>query len=107
MPTETKNSTAKASRRGRDSSAARWLRRSGQDHAGKEGAQRDGDAEQFRRREGHAQRHRQDRQPEEFAASGMGDIMQHRRDHAPSHQQHQGRKDRQLAEGERQRLGHH
>ena len=48
MPTETKNSTAKASRSGSDSSAARWLSSDSlEDHAGKEGAERERDAEQL------------------------------------------------------------
>ena len=48
MPTETKNSTAKASRSGSESSAARWLRsRLAQHHAGEEGAERERDAEQL------------------------------------------------------------
>jgi hypothetical protein len=81
-------------------------RRSRQDHAGEEGAQCDGDAEQFRCGEGHAQRHRQDRQAEQLTASGVGNIMKHRGDHAPPHQQHQRGKDCQLAESERQCLGH-
>ena len=60
MPTETKKSTAKASRSGSVSCAARWLKsRLAQDHAGEEGAEREGHAEQL----GRANRRRQGRSP--------------------------------------------
>ncbi len=48
MPTETKNSTANASRSGMASSAARWLRSlSPEHHSGEEGRECEGDAEQM------------------------------------------------------------
>ena len=51
MPTETKNSTAKASRSGSDSVGGPLAqRRFAQDHAGEEGAERERHAEQLRRR---------------------------------------------------------
>ena len=75
MPTETKNSTAKASRSGSDSSAARWLSsRLAQDHAGEEGAERERHAEQLGRAEGDAERDGQHRQAEQLARAGMGDL---------------------------------
>ena len=81
MPTETKNSTAKASRSGSVSCAACWLSsRFAQDHAGEERAEREGDAEQLGRAEGDAERDRQHREPEQFARAGVGDVVQHPRD---------------------------
>ena len=57
MPTETKNSTAKASRSGSVPSAAWWLSsRFVEHHAGEERAERERHAEQLRRAEGDAER---------------------------------------------------
>ena len=68
MPTETKNRTAKASRRGRVSEAARWLSSDSlMHHAGEEGAEGEGHAEQLRRAEGGAERDGEDRQAEQLA----------------------------------------
>ena len=59
MPTETKNSTAKASRSGSASSAARWVSVDfAEDHAGEEGAERERHPEQFGRPVGDAERDR-------------------------------------------------
>jgi hypothetical protein len=77
MPTETKNSTAKASRSGSDSSAARWTEFGfAHDHAGKEGAERQRDAEQVGRAKGDAKRDRQNGEAEQFARAGVGDVVQ-------------------------------
>ena len=55
MPTETKNSTAKASRSGSVSFGGALAELGlAQDHAGEEGAERERDAEQHRRAEGDA-----------------------------------------------------
>ena len=60
MPTETKNSTAKASRSGSVSVAALLAQfRLAQDHAGEEGAERERDAEQLGRAERDAERDHQ------------------------------------------------
>ncbi len=68
MPTETKNSTANASCSGRESAAALCPKRDLAEHdAGKEGPQRERDAEQRRRAVGDAQRHRQHGQGEQLA----------------------------------------
>ena len=91
MPTETKNSTAKASRSGSVSAAACWLSaRLAQDHAGEEGAEREGDAEELRRAEGDAERDREHRQAEQLARAGVGDVVQEPRDHAAADDQHEG-----------------
>ena len=75
MPTETKNSTAKASRIGSASVAARWLNSdSPHDHAGEERAQRHRDAEQLGGAERDRQRHAQHGQREQLARAGMGDA---------------------------------
>ena len=90
MPTETKNSTAKASRSGSASSVARWLSFAlAQHHAGEEGAQREGDVEQLRRAEGDAERDRIDREAEQLARAGMRGVVHDPGDHpAPDHQHH-------------------
>ena len=81
MPTETKNSTANASRSGSDSSAARWLSSDSlEHHAGEEGAEREGHAEQLGRAIGDAERDGQHRQAEQFARAGGADALQHPRD---------------------------
>ena len=81
MPTETKNSTAKASRSGSDSSAARWLSVGfAEDHAGEEGAERKRHAEQLGRAEGDAERDGEHREPEQLARAGMRDVVQHPRE---------------------------
>ena len=54
-------------RSGKDSSAERWTQgRLAQDHTGKKGAERERNAQELRRREGHAQRDRKHRQPEKL-----------------------------------------
>ncbi len=68
MPTETKNSTAKAARSGRVSWAARWLELGFvKHHAGKEGAEGKRDIKQLHGAEGDAQRQGQHRQSEQLA----------------------------------------
>ena len=90
MPTETKNSTAKASRSGSVSCAARWLSvELAQDHAGEERAEREGDVEQGRGAVGDAERDRQHREAEQLARAGMRHIVQQPRDHAAADQPHQ------------------
>ena len=77
MPTETKNSTAKASRSGSVSEAARWLSSDlAQHHAGEECAERERDVEQHRRAEGDAERDGEHGQAEQLARAGMGHVMQ-------------------------------
>ena len=58
------------------------------DHAGEEGAERQRDAEQLCRSEGDAKRYGQHRQPEQFARSGMGDIVQDPGNESPADDQH-------------------
>ena len=101
MPTETKNSTAKASRSG-SVSLRRALAQLGfaQDHAGEEGAERERHVEQHRRAEGDAERDRQHRQAEQLARAGMRDVVQDPRDHAPADDQHDGDEGRDLADGD-------
>ena len=77
MPTETKNSTAKASRSGSDSLAARWLSSDSlKIMPGKERAERERHVEQHGRAVGDAERDRQHRQPEQLARAGVRDIVQ-------------------------------
>jgi hypothetical protein len=72
MPTETKNSTAKASRNGSVSSAARWLKLdSRKHHAGEEGAERERDAEQQRGAVGDRHRGDDHGQREQLARAGL------------------------------------
>ncbi len=79
MPTETKNSTAKASRNGSDFGRGLLAEpRLAQHHAGEERAERERDAEQRRRDVGHAERDGQHGEAEQLAAAGMGDVMQDR-----------------------------
>ena len=89
MPTETKNRTAKASRKGSDSSAARWQSRLAQDHAGEECAERERDAEQLRRPIGDAERDREHREPEQLARAGMRDVVQNFGNDALTDDEHQ------------------
>ena len=83
MPTETKNSTAKASRSG-SVSVRRALAELGfaQHHAGEECAERERDVEQHRRAEGDAERDGKHGQAEQLARAGMGDVMQDPGNHA-------------------------
>ena len=99
MPTETKNSTAKASRKGSDS-VRRLLGepRLAERHAGEEGAERERDAEQRRRDVSHAERDGEHGEAEQLAAAGMGDMMQDRRDELLADEQHDGDEDGELAE---------
>ena len=90
MPTETKNSTAKASRSGR--TLLRPLVGSSSispRHAGEESAERERHAEQLGRAEGDAERDREHAEPEQLARPGMRDIVQEPRDHAPADDQHE------------------
>ena len=89
--------------------AARWDKlRLAQDHAGEEGAERERDAEQSCGGIGHAQRDGQHGQAEQFAAPGMGDIMQHRRDELLADHQHQtATNSGELAEVDGQSLEQH
>ena len=99
MPTETKNSTAKASRSGSVSSAACWLSsRFAQHHAGEERAQRERDVEQLGGAVGDAERDRQHGEAEQLARAGMGDVVQHPRDDAAADHQHQRDEGGDLAE---------
>ena len=106
MPTETKNSTAKASRSGSDSSAARWLSSDSlEDHAGEEGAERERHAEELGRAEGDAERDREHGEPEQLARSGVGDRVQDPRDDTPPDEQHEGDEGSDLGDGERENAG--
>ena len=89
MPTETKNSTAKASRSGSASSVACWLSvLSPMHHAGEEGAQRERDVEQLGGAERHAERDGVDGEPEQLARAGMGGVVHQPRDDAAADHQH-------------------
>ena len=104
MPTETKNSTAKASRSGSVSCAARWLSVGlAQDHAGEERAERERDVEQRRGPVGDAERDRQHGEAEQLARAGMRHVMQQPRDDAPADQPHQDDEGGELAERDRER----
>ena len=104
MPTETKNSTAKASRNGSDLGGGLLAElRFAQHHAGEEGAERERDAEQLGRRVGDAERDRQNGEAEQLAAAGMGDVMQDRRDELLADDQHDGDEKAELGEQERDR----
>ena len=97
MPTATKNSTAKASRSGRVSCAARWESSlSREDHAGKERAEREADAEEIGRAGGDAERDREHREAEELAAAGMGGEVQHHRDQPAADDEHEADEGREL-----------
>lgn len=96
---ETKNSTAKASRNGNDSWAARWLR---EDHAGEERAESEGNAEQLGRSESHRQGYRENGEAEQLPRAGVCDIVKDPGYQAPAHHQHEADKDADLDEGKQQ-----
>ena len=99
MPTETKNSTAKASRSGSDlGRGALAESRLAQDHAGEEGAERERDAEQLGGAEGDAERDRQHGEAEQLARAGMRDVVQEPRDHRAADHEHDDDEGRDLAE---------
>ena len=104
MPTETKNSTAKASRSGSVSCAARCDNSdSARIMPAKNAPKRERDVEQHGGAEGDAERDRQHRQPEQFARAGMGDPMHDPGDHAAADHQHDHHEGRDLGERERER----
>ena len=72
-----------------------------QDHAGEEGAKREGHAEQLGRGKGGAKRDDEHRQPEQLAAAGMRHVVQHPGDQALADDQHDGDEGRDLADGQR------
>ena len=97
MPTDTKNSTANASRNGRLSCAARLRELAfAEDHAGKERAERQADAEQIRGARRNAERDGQHRQPEQLAAAGVRGEMQNPRNDPPPDHQHEADEGREL-----------
>ncbi len=99
MPTETKNSTAKASRSGSVSSAARWLSsRLAQDHAGEEGAERERHVEQRAGAEGDAERDREHGQAEQLARARVRHAVQHPGNDPLADHQHDRDEGRHLAE---------
>ena len=67
-----------------------------QHHAGEEGAERERDAEQLGCCVSHAERDGEHGKPEQLAASGMGDIMQDRRDQLLADDQHDGDEDARI-----------
>ena len=90
MPTETKNSTAKASRSGSVSFAACWL--SGLSlriMPAKKAPSAKRDAEQLGRAEGDAERDGEHAEAEQFARAGVRDIVQHPRDEPAADDQHE------------------
>ena len=104
MPTETKNSTAKASRKGKRLGGGLLAElRLAQDHAGEEGAQREGHAEQLGGPESRAERDDQHRQAEQLAAAGMRHVMQNPRDDPLADDQHDGDEGRDLGGGQPER----
>ena len=58
------------------------------DHAGEEGAERQRYAEQICRAKGDAERDGQHGEPEQFARTGMCDIVQYPGDHPPADDDH-------------------
>ena len=83
MPTDTKNSTAKASRSGSASAAAWWLMSdSPTTSAGEERAERERDAEDARGDERDAEGDGQDGEREQLARALAGDDQQQPRDQA-------------------------
>ena len=106
MPTETKNSTAKASRSGSVSCAARWLSvDSLRIMPAKNAPSANDTSNSVGGAVGDAERDRQHREAEQLARAGMRDVMQQPRDDAAPDQPHQRDEGRELAErdGERQR----
>ena len=101
MPTETKNSTAKASRIGKRLGGGLLAEpRFAQHHAGEEGAESERDAEQLGRRIGDPSAIAQNGEAKQLAAAGMGDIMQDRRDELLADEQHDGEENAELGEQE-------
>jgi hypothetical protein len=72
-----------------------------QDHAGEEGAEREGDAEQLGRGESGAKRDDENRQAKQLAAPGMRHVVQHGRDQALADDEHDGDEGSDLADGQR------
>ena len=104
MPTETKNSTAKASRSGSVSVAARWLSSDSlRIMPAKNAPEREGHVEQHRRAEGDAERDGEHGQAEQLARAGMRHVVQDPRDHALAHDQHDGDEGGDLGERDRDR----
>ena len=102
MPTETKNSTAKASRKGSVSVAACWLSfDSLKIMPAKKAPEREGHAEQLGGPESGAERDDQNRQAEQLAAAGMRHVMQDPRDDALADDQHDGDEGRDLGGSQR------
>ena len=80
IPTETKNSTANASRIGSASDGRpQAVVGSPDDHAGQERAERHRDAEDQRRADGDAERDHEHRQREELARPRVRDVVEHAR----------------------------
>ena len=95
MPTETKNSTAKASRSGSDFLGGLLAEIAlAQHHAGEEGAERERDAEQLGRAEGDAERDGIDGEAEQLARAGVRRVVQQPRDDAAADHQHHRDEDR-------------
>ncbi len=60
-----------------------------ENHAGEEGAEREGDAEELRGAEGDAERDREHGKTEKLARPAMGDVMEDPGDHATTDHEHQ------------------
>jgi hypothetical protein len=97
MPTETKNSTAKASRSGSDSSAARWLSSDSLRIMPAKKAPSAKDTPNSTAGPGDAERDGQHRQAEQFARAGVRDIVQQPGNDAAPDDQHEADEDPTLA----------
>ncbi len=76
-----------------------------QHHAGEEGAQREGHAEQFRRAVGDAQRDGIDGEAEKLAGPGVRRVVHQPGNDSPSDHQHHRHEDRYLGQGDQQGEG--
>ena len=104
MPTDTKNSTANASRMGRASDAAREAVLGSSDHHPSEKrAQGHRDAEELGRREGDADGEHEHGQREELARAGCRDAIEHPRDRARPDDQRERNQGRNLEPGQAER----
>lgn len=101
MPTEMKNSTAKASRKGGFFRCPMAELGFAHHHAGEERAQREGNAKQMGSAEGNAQCYGEHTETKQFTRAGLGhDVEKPRYDLAPDYE-HQRNEDNDLGNGEK------